>query len=147
LKILSLTVLLLMTTTARKTDLDQGNWRNFEERANSNFKSSFHETKIILSLDWALNCHKMLFLHKTQLKGNLSDNSLSFYLGCHRDSCWNPHTLLRKRFFLGILYRLKWCIYASFTHIRKDEILVWKLCINLWLKFYELALYLAEGFT
>jgi len=27
-----------MTTTARKMDLDQGNWRNFEERANLKFK-------------------------------------------------------------------------------------------------------------
>ena len=43
-EISSLTVLLLMTTTARKMDFDQGNWTNFEEQAKQNFMSSFHET-------------------------------------------------------------------------------------------------------
>lgn len=68
LKILSLTVLLLLTTTARKMDLDQGNWRNFEERANLNFKSSLYETNKHLSLNWALKLPLFFLNTKCSLK-------------------------------------------------------------------------------
>lgn len=63
-------------------------------------------TKQTFSLDWALKI-AIIFTHLTQLGGNLSDNSLSFYWGCHGIHVKSSEHNFEE-FFLGILYRLKW---------------------------------------
>jgi len=51
-------------------------------------------TKQTFSLDWALKI-AIIFTHLTQLGGNLSDNSLSFYWGCHGIHVKSSNTILR----------------------------------------------------
>jgi len=115
----SLTVLLLMTTTARKMDFDQGNWTNFEEQAKQNFMSSFHETDFFLA-STALNI--AIILSKSSFKATYRTIPWVLF-GLSRDSCWFSKLSENVYFFIGILYvwaRNMYHQYSTFSNLRSE---------------------------